>query len=87
MYFRPAELPELAKTMKEKEISPIINGINSYFIIKLRSRQRRTVLPLTKVRAAIQMELESAKAGIVLSDILKSRLSGKQIIYHPLAQE
>ena len=73
--------------MKIKEISPVIKGTDSYFVIKLRSRQQDTILPPEKVRSAIQMELESAKAGIVLSGILKSRLAEKQIIYHRLAEQ
>lgn len=82
----PDNLPELAKKMKVKEISPVIKGAKSYFILKLRSRRKDTIQPLEKVRSAIKMELESAKAGAVLSMLLKSRLAGKQIIYHRLTQ-
>jgi hypothetical protein len=82
----PDNLPELAKQMKVKEISPVIKGTQSYFIIKLRSRSEDTIPAFEKVRSAIKMELESAKSGAVLSMLLKSRLAGKQIIYFRLTQ-
>jgi peptidyl-prolyl cis-trans isomerase D len=59
------QAPEFYKTalaLNPKEISPVIEGTNAYYVMKIKQRNEPTVPPLDAVRSKIETSLKESKA-------------------------
>ena len=60
------ELYKAAFALKDKEVSPVIEGDKSYYVLRLKQRKEPTVPPLDAVKATIEKRLEESKAHELL---------------------
>jgi peptidyl-prolyl cis-trans isomerase D len=61
--------PEFYKTalsMSPKDISPVIEGPNAYYILKIKQRSEPTVPPFDEVKSKIEKTLQESKANEML---------------------
>jgi peptidyl-prolyl cis-trans isomerase D len=59
------QAPEFYKTalsLKSNEVSPVIEGTNAYYLLRIRQRIEATVPPLDTVRSNIEKSLKESKA-------------------------
>ncbi len=57
------EFYKTAMTLGAKDISPVIEGTNTYYLLRLKEKKEPAVPPLETVRTAIEKELTNSKAA------------------------
>jgi peptidyl-prolyl cis-trans isomerase D len=57
------EFYKTAMNLSAKDISPVIEGTNTYYLVRLKEKKEPTVPPLETVRPAIEKELTNSKAS------------------------
>jgi len=75
------QAPEFYKTalaMNPKEISPVIEGTNAYYVMRIKQRNEPTVPPLDAVRSKIEASLKESKAYEIMQQKAKDLLEELQ---------
>ena len=75
------QAPEFYKTalaLSPKEISPVIEGTNAYYVMKIKQRNEPTVPSLDAVRSKIEASLKESKAYAMMEQKAKSLLEELQ---------
>jgi peptidyl-prolyl cis-trans isomerase D len=86
------QAPEFYKTalsMNPKEISPVIEGPNAYYVLRIKQRSEPTVPPFDAVKSNIEKSLKESKAHELLQQKGKSLLEqlNKEKDINKLAQQ
>jgi peptidyl-prolyl cis-trans isomerase D len=92
------QAPEFYKTalsMTAKDISPVVEGPNAYYLLKIKERQEPTVPPFDAVKSKIEKNLQESKANELLQqkardlldELKKEREIGKVARQHGLKLE
>lgn len=68
------EFYKAALSLSPKDISPVVEGTNAYYVLKLKQRSEPTVLPFDAVRSKIEKSLKESKAHEILQQKAKSLL-------------
>jgi peptidyl-prolyl cis-trans isomerase D len=71
------QAPEFYKTafsLSPKDISPVTEGTNAYYVLRIKQRNEPTVPPLDAVRSKIEKSLKESKAHEMLQQKAKSIL-------------